>query len=38
MPNLAYRAKIMTHRRRTKFIHEGQYAAEVEVKLIKSQE
>jgi hypothetical protein len=28
----------MTRRRRTKFIHTGQYAAEVEVKLIKSQE
>jgi hypothetical protein len=30
--------EIMTHRRRTKFIHEGQYAAEVEVELIESQE
>jgi hypothetical protein len=28
----------MPHKRRTKFIHEGQYAAEVEVKLIESQE
>ena len=28
----------MTHRRRTKFIHEGQYAAEVEVELIESQD
>jgi hypothetical protein len=28
----------MTRRRRTRFIHEGQYAAEVEVELIKSQE
>ena len=36
--NFASGAKIMTRRRRTKFIHAGQYAAEVEVKLIKSQE
>jgi hypothetical protein len=28
----------MTYRRRTKFIHEGQYAAEVDVELIESQE
>jgi hypothetical protein len=28
----------MTRRRRTKFIHEGQYAAEVDVELIESQE
>jgi hypothetical protein len=28
----------MTRRHRTKFIHEGQYAAEVEVELIESQE
>jgi len=28
----------MTHRRRTKFIHEGQYAAEVDVELIESQD
>jgi hypothetical protein len=30
--------EIMTRRRRTKFIHEGQYAAEVDVELIESQE
>jgi len=30
--------EIMTYRRRTKFIHEGQYAAEVDVELIESQE
>jgi hypothetical protein len=30
--------EIMTRRRRTKFIHEGQYVAEVEVELIESQE
>ena len=28
----------MTRRHRTKFIHEGQYAAEVDVELIESQE
>ena len=28
----------MTRRRRTKFIHEGQYAAEVDVELIESQD
>jgi len=28
----------MTRKRRTKFIHEGQYAAEVDVKLIESQD
>jgi plasmid stabilization system protein ParE len=30
--------EIMTRRRRTKFIHEGQYAAEVDVELIESQD
>jgi len=30
--------EIMTRKRRTKFIHEGQYAAEVDVELIESQE
>jgi len=30
--------EIMTRKRRTKFIHEGQYAAEVDVKLIESQD
>ena len=28
----------MTRRRRTKFIHEGQYAAEVDVELIEAQD
>ena len=28
----------MTRKRRTKFIHEGQYAAEVDVELIESQD
>ena len=28
----------MARRRRTKFIHEGQYAAEVDIELIESQE
>jgi hypothetical protein len=30
--------EIMIRKRRTKFIHEGQYAAEVDVELIESQE
>jgi hypothetical protein len=30
--------KIMTRKRRTKLIHEGQYAAEVDVELIESEE
>jgi hypothetical protein len=30
--------EIMTRKRRTKFIHEGQYAAEVDVELLESQE
>jgi hypothetical protein len=29
--------KVMTKRRRTKFVHEGQYAAEVEVEWIESE-